>query len=46
MKDYCCWVKVSDDFFEGDGWLEQLKQICKTGKPMMDFINNVVDDYE
>ena len=46
MKDYCCWVSVPDDFFEGDGWFEQLEHICKTGKPMMDFINNVVDDYE
>ncbi len=31
---------------EADGWVEQLEHICKTGKPMMDFINNVVDDYE
>ena len=46
MKDYCCWVSVPDDFFEGSNWLEKLENICKTGKPMMDFINNVVDDYE
>ena len=46
MKDYCCWVSVPDDFFEGDKWQEKLENICKTGKPMMDFINNVVDDYE
>ncbi len=46
MKDYCCWVKVPDDFFEGDRWFDRLVDICKTGKPMMDFINSVVDDYE
>lgn len=46
MKDYCCWVAVPDDFFNGKLWLERMTEICKTGKPMMDFINNVVDDYE
>lgn len=46
MKDYCCWVKVSDDFFAEEGWLDKLEEICSVGKPMMDFINNVVDDYE
>lgn len=46
MKDYCCWVKVDDDFFEGDGWLDTLCEWAKTAKPMMDFINSVVDDYE
>ncbi|GAB6981681.1 DUF2461 domain-containing protein [Prevotella dentasini] len=46
MKDYCCWVKVSDDFFEGDKWVGRLVDIGRTGKPMMDFINSIVDDYE
>ena len=46
MKDYCCWRAVPDNFFEGDGWLEHMAEILKVGKPMMDFINSVIDDYE
>lgn len=46
MKDYCAWVKVSDDFFEGNEWLGKSAEIFKVGKPMMDIINSVVDDYE
>lgn len=46
MKDYCCWVKVPDNFFEGNEWKEKLIEIAKTGKPMMDMMNNVIDDYE
>jgi len=46
MKDYCCWVKVLDNFFEGNEWKEKLIEIAKTGKPMMDMMNNVIDDYE
>ncbi len=46
MKDYCCWKKVSDNFFEGEGWIEEFVEICKLGKPMMDFMNSVIDDYE
>ena len=46
MKDYCCWHAVSDEFFEGDSWLKKITDIFKTAKPMMDFMNNVIDDYE
>lgn len=46
MKDYCCWHAVPDTFFEGDGWLQEMTEIFMTAKPMMDFINNVIDDYE
>ncbi len=46
MKDFCCWKKVSDDFYEGDSWLEGMVEIFKVAKPMMDFINTVIDDYE
>lgn len=45
MKDYCCWVRVPDTFFEGNGWLDQMADICRVGKPMMDFMNAVIDDY-
>ena len=46
MKDYCGWHAVPDDFFEGTTWLEKAADIFKTAKPMMDFMNSVIDDYE
>ena len=46
MKDYCCWVNVPDDFFEGTGWLDQMMEVFATAKPMLDFVNAVIDDYE
>ena len=46
MKDYCCWKAVPDSFFEGDKWIDDMSEILKIGKPMMDFINSVIDDYE
>jgi len=46
MKDYACWHVVADDFFEGDEWTKPLVQMLKAAKPMMDFVNGVVDDYE
>jgi uncharacterized protein (TIGR02453 family) len=45
-KDYCCWHPVDDDFFEGEGWLDEFENICRTAKPLMDFANDVIDDYE
>ncbi len=46
MKDYCCWHRVADNFFGGDGWLDQIEVMFKAAKPMMDFMNAVIDDYE
>lgn len=46
MKDYCAWVRVPDDFFDGDDWLKKSADIFKVAKPMMDFVNAVIDDYE
>lgn len=46
MKDYCAWHNVAETFYDGDGWLAQAAKIFKAGRPMLDFINNVVDDYE
>ena len=46
LKDYCAWHRVGDDFFEGDGWLDEIETMFKAAKPMMDFVNNVIDDYE
>lgn len=45
LRDYCCWKKVGDDFFEGDAWLDEMERIFKAGKPMMDFVNSVIADY-
>lgn len=45
MKDYCCWHAVPDTFFSGE-WLDGMERVFRAGKPMMDFINAVVDDYE
>ena len=46
MKDYSCWHAVPDDFFEGNEWTKEAARIFKVMKPMMDFVNAVVDDYE
>lgn len=46
MKDYVAWHVVSEDFFDGDGWIKKSMDYFKAAKPMMDFINSVVDDYE
>jgi len=46
MKDYCCWHRVDDDFFSSASWLDDMATILQAGKPMMDFMNSVIDDYE
>ena len=46
LKDYCCWHAVANDFFEGDGWLDEMERMFRAAKPMMDFMNAVIDDYE
>lgn len=46
MKDYCAWHRVGDDFFEGEAWLDRVETMFRAAKPMMDFVNNVIDDYE
>lgn len=46
LKDYCAWHAVPDDFFEGEDWLDEMERIFRAAKPMMDFVNNVIDDYE
>ncbi len=46
LKNYCCWHHVQDDFFEGDKWLTKIAPMFRAAKPMQDFINSVVDDYE
>ena len=46
LKDYCAWHHVSDDFFEGDDWLNEMERIFLAAKPMMDFVNAVINDYE
>ena len=46
LKDYCAWHHVADDFFEGDAWLDEVEKMFRAAKPMMDFVNSVIDDYE
>ena len=46
LKDYCAWHRVEDSFFEGDQWLDKMATMFMAGKPMMDFTNSVIDDYE
>jgi uncharacterized protein (TIGR02453 family) len=46
MKDYCAWHVVPNDFFESDEWIQKMVKIFKVAKPMMDFTNAVIDDYE
>ena len=47
LKDYCAWHRVGDNFFGGgDGWLDEMEKLFRAAKPMMDFVNNVIDDYE
>lgn len=46
MKDYCCWTKVDNDFFSKPTWRKEALKVFQAAKPMMDFINNVIDDYE
>jgi len=46
MKDYCCWHTVEESFFESDRWIDQVMDMYRTAKPMMDFTNAVIDDYE
>lgn len=46
LKDYCAWHHVSNNFFAQKDWLDQLEQMFRAAKPMMDFMNSVIDDYE
>ncbi len=46
MKDYCCWHRVGDDFFLQDDWMAQAMEMFRAAKPMMDFMNAVIADYE
>ena len=46
MKDYCCHHHVDENIFSSDTWHTKMKEIFIVAKPMMDFVNNVIDDYE
>ena len=46
MKNYCCWKQVPETFFQGEQWFDEMVEVFKVGKPMMDFMNAVIDDYE
>ena len=46
LKDYCCWHRVSDDFFQSEHWLDEIEPMFRAAQPMMDMMNSVIDDYE
>jgi uncharacterized protein (TIGR02453 family) len=46
MKDYCAWTTIPDDFFTQNDCLDCMANVFTISKPMMDFINAVIDDYE
>lgn len=46
LKDYCAWHHVSDTFFDGDRWLDEMERMFRAAQPMMRFMNNIIDDYE
>ena len=46
LKNYCCWHRVSDSFFQGQRWMDKALPMLQAAKPMMDFMNAVIDDYE
>ncbi|MCD8281667.1 MAG: DUF2461 domain-containing protein [Prevotella sp.] len=46
MKDYCCWRKVSDGFYKTGDWMDKAMDLFRTAKPVVDFMNAVIADYE
>ena len=46
LKDYCAWHHVPDSFFAEADWLDRMERVFRAAKPMMDFMNAVIDDYE
>lgn len=46
LKDYAVWIRVPDDYFASARWTENMAQVFEIAKPMMDFMNDVIDDYE
>lgn len=46
LKDYCAWHHVSNGFFGQKNWLDRMEEMFRAAKPMMDFMNSVIDDYE
>ena len=46
MKDYCCWRNIDDHFLGNEDALDKMAEIFMTAKPMLDFVNAVIDDYE
>lgn len=46
MKDYCAWHTIDEKLLSEKDWAVKVAAILKVGKPMMDFVNSVIDDYE
>lgn len=46
LKDYAVWKRVPDNYFSSAEWIENMAHLFESAKPMMDFMNDVIDDYE
>lgn len=46
MKDYCAWHRLETADWEAPDWRDRIIKVVKAGKPMLDFTNRVIDDYE
>ena len=44
-KDFTVMHKLPDDFFDNEGWEDQIVEWCKVLKPYNDFMNAALDDY-
>ena len=44
-KDFTIMCKLSDTFFDEDGWEEKAVALCEKMKPYNDFMNAALDDY-
>ena len=45
-KDYSVSTPVDDDLLLSKGWEEKVVEIFREMKPLLDFVNYTVDDYE
>lgn len=45
-KDYSCFTKMNNNFFNQADWLNKTTDIFMTIKPFLDFVNEAIDDAE
>lgn len=42
LKDYIAWRRVPMDYFQGDTWLDEVEDMCRTVQPMLAFTNDII----